>query len=464
MTSPHPYPNRIIMKRISKATMSVGVAAVLALGLAACTPGGSAAPASSASLGPVSKDVGSGKTTLTVWDQNTDTGINDAQQQLNDEFEKTHPNITIKRVSRSFADLKTTLKLALSGDNPPDVVQANQGYPDMGAFVKAGYLRPMDDYAELYDWNSYYPSSLLKLNSFSSDGKTWQGDDLYGVSQTGELVGLYYNKAVLAEAGISEPPTTLDELTADMATLKSAGTLPLSYGDVEKSPGIHLYGFALSALAGHEKVNDLVAGKSGSWTGSDEVEAAETVAGWSKDGYLTEGANGVSRDDAVAAFGKGQSGFLITGTWYLATLQAASQAKDIGFTALTPSGASTPVTMGGEGLAWAITSKTKNANAAAAYIDFITNEKASEVLVKTGNLPTVVPASDEPASGTLTGDVTSSYQAISSANNVTPYLDYATPTFYNTLTAAMQNLTAGQSTPEQFTKTLQDDYSGFTEK
>ncbi|MCJ1715517.1 extracellular solute-binding protein [Curtobacterium sp. VKM Ac-2922] len=452
------------MKHSSKATMVIGVAAALALGLTACTPGGSAAPAASQSLGPVSKDVGSGKTTLTVWDQNTDTGINDAQQELNDAFEKAHPNITIKRVSRSFADLKTTLKLALSGDNPPDVVQANQGYPDMGAFVKAGFLRPVDDYAKLYGWNDYYPSSLLKLNSFSSDGSTWQGDDLYGVSQTGELVGLYYNKSVLQKAGIDSPPKTVAELTADMQQVKSAGSLPLSYGDVEKSPGIHLYGLVLSALAGHDAVNDLVAGKSGSWTGSDEVKAAQTITNWVDKGYVTEGANGVSRDDAVAAFGKGESAFLITGTWYQATLEAASSAKDIGFTALTPASASSPVTMGGEGLAWAITSKTKNANAAAAYVDFVTNAKAAETLVDKGNLPTVVPDDDTPASGTIAGDITSNYKAISSSNSITPYLDYATPTFYDTITAAMQDLVAGKATPEQYTKTLQDDYSGFVKK
>lgn len=452
------------MKHISKTTMLIGVAAAVALGLTACTPGGSAAPAASQSLGPVSKDVGSGKTTLTVWDQNTDTGINDAQQVLNDEFEKAHPNITIKRVSRSFADLKTTLKLALSGDNPPDVVQANQGYPDMGAFVKAGFLRPVDDYAKLYGWNDYYPSSLLKLNSFSSDGKTWQGDDLYGVSQTGELVGLYYNKAVLKDAGIDSPPTTVAELTEDMQKVKAAGTLPLSYGDVEKSPGIHLYGLVLSALAGHDAVNDLVAGKSGSWSGDDEVKAAQTITDWVGKGYVTEGANGVSRDDAVAAFGKGESAFLITGTWYQATLEAAAKADDIGFTALTPPDASKPVTMGGEGLAWAITSKTKNANAAAAYIDFVTNAKASETLVQKGNLPTVVPDDDTPASGTIAGDITSNYKSISSSNSITPYLDYATPTFYDTITAAMQDLVAGKASPEQYTKTLQDDYAGFVKK
>lgn len=452
------------MKHSSKATLLLGVAAAVAIGLTGCTPGGSAAPAASQSLGPVSKDVGSGKTTLTVWDQNTDTGINDAQQELNDEFEKAHPNITIKRVSRSFADLKTTLKLALSGNNPPDVVQANQGYPDMGAFVKAGFLRPVDDYAKLYGWDSYYPSSLLKLNSFSSDGRTWQGDDLYGVSQTGELVGLYYNKAVLQKAGIDSPPGTVAELTEDMQKVKASGTLPLSYGDVEKSPGIHLYGLVLSALAGHDAVNDLVAGKSGSWTGSDEVQAAKTITGWVDKGYVTEGANGVSRDDAVAAFGKGQSAFLITGTWYQATLEAAASAKDIGFTALTPEGASGPVTMGGEGLAWAITSKTKNANAAAAYIDFVTNKDAAKVLVDKGNLPTVVPDGDSPASGTIAGDITSNYESISSSNSITPYLDYATPTFYDTITAAMQDLVAGKASPEQYTKTLQDDYAGFVQQ
>ena len=109
-----------------------------------------------------------------------------------------YPNVTIKRTVESFSDLKTTLKLALSSNTPPDVVQANQGYPDMGAFVAAGMLRPMNDYAKLYGWDSYYPEALLKQNSFSSDGKTWQGDTLFGVSQTGEVVGIYYNRQLLS--------------------------------------------------------------------------------------------------------------------------------------------------------------------------------------------------------------------------------------------------------------------------
>ncbi len=120
--------------------------------------------------------------------------------------------------------------------------------------------------------------------------------------------------------------------------------------------------------------------------------------------------------------------------------------------------------MGGEGLAWAITSKTGNANAAAAYIDFVTNKDAAKVLVDKGNLPTVVPEGDRPESGTIAGDITSNYESISSSNSITPYLDYATPTFYDTITAAMQDLVAGKASPEQYTKTLQDDYAGFVKQ
>ena len=50
------------------------------------------------------------------------------------------------------------------------------------------------------------------------------------------------------------------------------------------------------------------------------------------------------------------------------------------------------MTTGGQGLAWAITSVSKHPDVAAAYIDFITNANAAQVLIDTGNLPAVLPA------------------------------------------------------------------------
>jgi len=105
-------------------------------------------------------------------------GQNSEITQLNKEFRAKYPNVTIKRNSKSFTNLKDTLKLALSGTNPPDVVEANQGYPDMGAFVKAGMLQPLDGYAQRYDWQSRYPKTLLDLNRFTTDGASFGSGSL----------------------------------------------------------------------------------------------------------------------------------------------------------------------------------------------------------------------------------------------------------------------------------------------
>ncbi len=441
-----------------------GVAATLALVLSACAPGGSTTddPQPTQSANPVSKDVaGAGEVTLTVWDQNTDLGIDNAQVALNQQFTKKYPNVKINRVSRSFSDLKTTLKLALTSKNPPDVVQANQGYPDMGSFVQGNLLRPADDYAKAYGWDTYYPEQLLNLNKFTPDGKDWQSGNLYGVSQTGEIVGVYYNRKILADLKL-ETPKTIGEFQAMLPTIKAAGVLPIAYGDVEKSPGIHIYGITQAAIAGEQPVNDLVTGRSGAWTDEPSVKAAQTIQDWAKQGYLTAGANGISRDDALADFAAGKSAFVITGTWELPKVIKGLGANG-GFVALAPDGSDTPVTTGGEGLAWAITSGSKHPDVAAAYIDFITNANAAQVLIDNGNLPAVPPDSWKPAEGTLQGDVASQWKRVSGGGLV-PYLDYATPTFYDTLSASVQQLTAEKLTPQEFADQLQKDYAAFLER
>jgi raffinose/stachyose/melibiose transport system substrate-binding protein len=136
----------------------LGVSAV-----AACAPGSSTSPSTSptASASAVQTDAATmGAVTLLVWDQEVRGGQAAQMAQLIKEFEAKYPNIKIKRVSRSFDDLKTPLRLALSGNEPPDVVEANNGRSDMGEFVKAGQLRPLDSYAKAYGWDARYPKSV----------------------------------------------------------------------------------------------------------------------------------------------------------------------------------------------------------------------------------------------------------------------------------------------------------------
>ncbi|MGR3935892.1 extracellular solute-binding protein [Streptomyces sp. BRA346] len=446
-------------RRLAAATLT----AACLTAAAACAPGGdSGSPKGSGSASPVSTDPAkAGKVTLTVWDQNTDAGTDASTKALNAAFMKKYPNVTIKRVSRSFSDLKTTLKLALSSANPPDAIQANQGYPDMGAFVKAKLLQPVDRYAKVYGWSTAYPQQLLDLNKFSADGKTWKTGNLYGVSQTGEIIGVYYNKAKLKSLGIA-PPATLAEFQSALAKAKASGLLPVSYGDSDKSPGIHLFGVVQALTAGKAEVRNLVfdQGKA-KWTGSGTVKAAQVLQQWAKKGYLTPGFNGQSADQAASAFAAGKSAFLVDGTWQQATLAQKMGAGKVGFSALAPSSGATPLTQGGEGLAWAVTSKSRHPDVAAAYINFLVDAGGMKASADNGNLPALPPPSWKPAKGTVHADILKEWKAVSQKDGLLPYLDYTTPTFYDTLTAAVQEVTAGQLSPEKFGEKLQADYSSF---
>ena len=450
-------------RRTVLARVGVGLAAVPFVFVAACAPGGTSTsgPTSKPSSEIATDPAKAGKVSLTVWDINTSGGANDAMIKLNDEFEKKYPNVKINRVSRTLNDTKTTLKLALSGDNPPDVVQANQGYPDMGAFVKAGLLTPLDQYDKVYKWDQKFPKQLLDLNKFSTDGKTWQSGSLYGVSQTGEIVGIFYNKKLLQQAGL-EPPKTFAEFESDLPKIKAEGLLPIQFGTSDKSPAIHLFGVVQAATAGKQAVRDLVTSTGDvAWSDPGTAQAAQKVKDWAAKGYLTAGANGLSGDGASSNFTKGQGVFRIDGTWRLAELEKA-MGKNVGFMTPPPVKAGgQSVTEGGVGLAWAITSKSKNPDVAGAYLNFITNAHADDVLAQTGNLPAVAPKNYQPPAGTLSADVFSAWKSISENDGLTPYLDYATPTFYDTLTSNLQQLIGGKLPVKQFTGNLDADQDAF---
>src|SRR5690606_14293278 len=106
----------------------------------------------------------------TVWDQQVRGGQAESIEALNAAFEEKYPNITIDRQARSFEDLQRTLRLAIQGDEAPDVVQVNNNRSQMGAFVKRNLIRSLDSYAEAYGWDERIPESIQAYSSYSDDG------------------------------------------------------------------------------------------------------------------------------------------------------------------------------------------------------------------------------------------------------------------------------------------------------
>jgi raffinose/stachyose/melibiose transport system substrate-binding protein len=116
-------------------------------------------------------------------------------------------------------------------------------------------------------------------------------------------------------------------------------------------------------------------------------------------------------------------------------------------------------TLGGEGLPWAISSKTESPDAAAAYLDFITSAESAQVITDAGLLSATTADVTVPR-----GLDTEVYEAWTRANEedaIVPYLDWATGTMYDTSTAAIQEMLAGKSSPEEFVAKIQADYEKF---
>ena len=141
--------------------------------------------------------------TLVVWDDYTDVGQNAVIEQLNKNFMAAHPGVTIERTPRTFDDLSLTLKLAVSAGNGPQVTKVNQGAGDMGTMVKEKLLLPIDAYITQYGWDKRQSDSVLARDRWSDSGQFGEGPT-YGISGLGEMVGLYYNSKLLADAGITD--------------------------------------------------------------------------------------------------------------------------------------------------------------------------------------------------------------------------------------------------------------------
>jgi raffinose/stachyose/melibiose transport system substrate-binding protein len=331
----------------------------------------------------------------------------------------------------------------------------------MGHLVKAGLLLPLDGYADAYHWRDRVSENVLSVSSWSPDGKEFGSGNLYGYTTMGELVGVYYNKRILEELGL-QLPTTMAEFQQDLEAAKQAGQVPIQFGNNDAWPGIHEFSTIQDQSASVTYLTDLIFGAQRdqlSFDTPENLQAATTLQDWANAGYFTPGFGGGGYDDAVANFVKGQGLFMITGNWIVANLGADN--RDFGFFLMPANAGDPPVATGGAGYPLSIAAGSEHPDAAAAYIDWMTSNHASDLLVPTGQLPLANGVQPVVEQGTVLADVIAAASTASGANGIVPYEDWATPTFYDTLTAAIQELMVNRITPEQFNQQVQADYQDF---
>src|SRR5205085_1149852 len=90
----------------------------------------------------------------------------------------------------------------------------------------------------------------------------------------GELVGVYYNKAMLQQLGLSVP-TTFAQFEQALAAAKQAGKVGIQYGDLDKFPGAHTWAAVQERYVPETWMTDFVFGLKYDQTRFDTPEKSE---------------------------------------------------------------------------------------------------------------------------------------------------------------------------------------------
>jgi raffinose/stachyose/melibiose transport system substrate-binding protein len=179
--------------------------------------------------------------------QNNPPGSDDWQA-MADEFMAANPHVTINITVQENEAFKAALQTALQAGDVPDLFQS-WGGGGLREQVDAGLVQDITDAsADFIGDLSAGAASLYQI-----DGQQ------YGIPYNIGMVGFWYNKGMFAEAGIDAPPTTWDELLADVQALKDAGITPIAVGAGDKWPAHFWYSYLMVRLGGAAAMEEIAA-------------------------------------------------------------------------------------------------------------------------------------------------------------------------------------------------------------
>ncbi|MDR2998451.1 MAG: ABC transporter substrate-binding protein [Microbacterium sp.] len=325
----------------------VGITAIAALALSGCSGsnGGDSASAD-------------GKTTLRVLVNVTPNLTEEFWNDLVAPFEKEHKDIDVVIQNPGAEGVAAAVPRLLAAGDAPDIVQSIAPTPKLAP--------EMVDLSK-YEWAKKGPLA----EQYSIDGKNYMAGIGYQLQSL-----FFYNKTAFEQAGITETPTSVAELTEDLGKLQQAGwKVPLQTGgDWMSSHALQALGLP-TIVAENPKWFQQVS--SGKVTFSDTYgDAVDTYADWVAKGYIPKDALGIKYPDAEQAFLSGKSAVYPMGSWFAGTQAKAADSADIGvFRAPAFDGVDQPAMGANIASPYSILKATKSQDAAAQLIEFLVTDK-----------------------------------------------------------------------------------------
>jgi raffinose/stachyose/melibiose transport system substrate-binding protein len=213
------------------------------------------------------------------------------------DFEAKNPGVKIEMQFLENEAYKAKLPSMLQSKDRPHIIYSWAGGV-LKSQIEAGVLEditaPMAGYRD-----NLAPAAV---NAFTVDGK------IYGVPFAQSQTGFFYNKELMAKAGLDGAKIkTWDDLLDAAKKLKAAGITPLMVGGADKWP-LHFYWTNLAVRIGGKAAFDAaLRGENGGFEGETFIKAGQTFKQLVDLEPFQNGFLGFKNPQALGAFGDGKA-------------------------------------------------------------------------------------------------------------------------------------------------------------
>jgi raffinose/stachyose/melibiose transport system substrate-binding protein len=279
------------------------------------------------------------------------------------------------------------------------------------------------------------------------------------------LTGVFYNRELAEQAGMTEPPATVAEFDEILAAAKDAGIQPIMAWNATASGGGLAFPLQnlMASYGPVDPINDWIFQKPDATIDTDSNrQAAEHLLDWIEAGYFPEDANALQYTDANARFRGGDGLFIFNGDWENASYNG-EMADNVGFFLFPPleeggdpGAMSAPLTFG-------IAADAPNADCAAFFLNWVaTDDAARQILVEVGGSNPGGPSGIEipaAAEGSVTNETLAAGAVVGEAGTAMDFIANATGAiFAQGWTPELQKMIGGQQDAAGLLEVVQSTY------
>lgn len=382
--------------------------------------------------------------TITLYSLYSDPDEAALFQRIASGYMEWYPNVRVEISDAGSENYFERLEQFIQADTLPDVFFSWGGYR-FEQWVAAGYLR--DITLELNgEWAASFATPSA-LDVFARDSV------YYGVPLTWNVVGIFYNKALFAQAGLdpAHPPATWDEFLSAVQALKDAGITPIALGQGNQWPGHFWWDYLALRLGGAEAIRSAV-NRTGSFTADPFVQAGEYLNQLVALDPFPDDFTRLSYGDQIDLMVTEQAALELMGGWapelYAAYSENGGLGDQIGwfpFPAL-PTGVGNEGDILGGGIGLVVSRDAPDA--AVDFLRYLTSVNVQRQLVNIGFIPVTVGANERVIAEQPV------MRSIITARDAAPYwqLYYdqlLPPTVSETVVIAVNDLLTGGASPAE---------------